>query len=224
MVTADHPPIACARSSRELNDGLAEYNQWNHGYAFPGSHPICVHFRNIPACGPLREDAQLCTADDNNVATPLPLKVKDRYRSGLSLDTLGQLEQPDDCQTDFGITVMLDRPWPILAVRAWYRDMTPRVFAVHVESAPGQWQAVFETKENGLRAGLRASVADPVHNIPITAEFSPTMTRGVRLTVRCVPDQPFDPSRSGRPVWLTEVEVFARLTRLQAWQRYVFQR
>jgi hypothetical protein len=56
----------------------------------------------------------------------------------------------------------------------------------------------------------------------VTTDLTPVTTRRVRLTFRCDKQNPIDGKQPGDPVWLDEVEVFARVSPLEAWARRLF--
>lgn len=224
-VVTDHDAVGCARNTRELNDGIAHYEQWEHGFAFPGPRPMCVSLDRLGFCGAQREDAPLCVIQPDRGSRELPLTVKERDRAALGPgEVLGQLDRGSDCRSDYGVTITLDRPREVFALRAWYHAMVPTTFRVDVEDDARGWRTVFETTENTRAYPGRYRLPDvPLFlSFPITTELEPASSRRIRLRVRCDPRNPVAPERTGEPVWLYEVEVFARLSRLEAWRRHIF--
>jgi protein kinase-like protein len=214
-VAASRPPVACARNVRELNDGLAYYSEWNHGYAFAGAVPICVHLWNVPTCGPLREEADLCVMEGSDLRR-LGARVRDRGRfASFPPEAFGQVEEAGDCRSDDEVTVTLARPEIVFAARAWYHTGIPTRYRVSVEGDDGEWATVFETNEG------RPENRPSVWSFPVTTTFAPVRARRLRLNVRCDLRDPWNPERPGENVWLYELEVFARLSRFEAWRRHL---
>jgi predicted Ser/Thr protein kinase len=228
-VVASERAVACARRLGDLLDGYAQYRDWEHGYAFPGAFALCVSWESLGHCGGMRDDASLCLKPLMRSAPfeRLPLTGKEwRHVRAPERARLGQIEEASDCNRDYQLTVTLDRPRVIFAVRAWYHTFIPRRYAISVQDASGAWHTAFQTDENlkGIAhppanyptgAGLNAV------SFPITTEFTPVRTQRVRLSVRCDLRNPLVPERPGEPAWLYELEVFSRVHAARAWAQHV---
>ena len=225
-VAASHEPRGCARSTRDLNDGAAHYAQWERGFAFAGPKRICVNLENVGHCGALKDDAPLCLMTPG-AARDMQMKVKDRARAVVPPEgQLGQGEPGDpECTTEYAVTITLDRPRPVFAVRGWYVGMPPSRFGIQADDGSGQWRLVFATTENkeAVESPFGRPAAETMAvSVPITTQFPPVPAKRLRLTLRCDVTNPAKPSEAGNPVWLYEVEVFGRLSRLEAWWRRLF--
>jgi hypothetical protein len=201
-VLPDGPPFGCARSARELNDGLATYSDWEHGWAFTGARPVCVSLAVFPHCGTRDPAAATCTLPDGST---------------------GQLEPVTDCSRERALTIDLGRSFQVTALRAWYRGnaQVPAAFRIQVDDGAGGFREVFATVEN--RKGMFPSWQPPGPigtSVPVTTELAPVSTRRVRLVV-----DPCSTRHLGGPgdvVWLYEIEVFAAIGRAEAWRRRIF--
>jgi hypothetical protein len=221
-----HDGTGCARSLRDLNDGVAQYPNWQRGFAFPGPQAMCVNFELLGYCGGLKPDALLCAMGPQG-GRRLALRVRDRGQVAPKADeALGQLEPPGDCSEDYAVELTLDRPRTVFAVRAWFHSGLPTRFGIHAEDGAGGWRPVFQTVDNrqGIDPPYRRAAHDLSGSEPVTAEFPPTRTRRLRYTVRCESQDPLDPGRRGQPVWLYELEAFAQVWRPEAWWRAFGQR
>jgi hypothetical protein len=198
-VTADGRGFGCAHRLGELSDGITTYSDWEHGFAFAGRTAICVELSMIDYCGGRVEGRPSCDAG----GTP------------------GQVDPAGDC-SERAVTVDLGAPRPVAAVRTWYHGgpMVPAALRIQAERGDGSFEDVFATRDN--REGM-----DPAWypggmggSVPVTNEFAPVTTRRVRIVVDpCSTLRDGHPGTTGDVVWLYEVEVFARLGRLEAWRR-----
>lgn len=225
-VEADGVPTGCARSLPDLLDGATARQDWRHGYAFPGPRPLCVSLDELGFCGGLHPDARLCVMKEGGGARHLAETVAQRAAVSLQKDeTLGQLEAPGDCRRDHALTVTLPEPQTVVGIRAWYREGVPTRYGVDVEDGAGAWRLILQVNDNavGTRDPLRTT-AERYGSVPVTTDFQPVITRRVRLRVRCDDVNPHDSTRPGKPVWLSELEVFAELPRWRAWRRYLWRR
>jgi hypothetical protein len=65
-LTASHPGFACGQSLADLVDGLTDYHDWKHGFAFPPRPPgACISMELLGTCGARDPDAHLCAKGDN---------------------------------------------------------------------------------------------------------------------------------------------------------------
>jgi hypothetical protein len=222
-VAVDHPPVACARNAAELIDGRVSYQQWEHGYAFHGPGPICVTLERLGYCGTLDPGARLCVTD-GIVTRLLDLTVAQRDQVGPVEARLGQVERAAACDHDDSVVVTFDRPRWVFAARGWFHEGVPVRLGVDVEERSGSgWRNVFETWEN--HTWTKAHLSWPERegvalSVPVTTEFAAALAQRVRYRVRCSDMRPYDRSQQGSPVWLYELELFARVPRWEAWWRH----
>jgi hypothetical protein len=234
---ASHPPFACARSLSDLFDGVTQYAQWEHGYAFTvppdGAPGTCISLANLGElggepgqCGALRADAQLCEQGPHDAFRVLPERVSSL--ASMSTDrqrTLGQWEPDEAPCGERTITVELPREHTVVAVRTWHheRSEVPTRYAVQIPDGTG-WRNVFATRESSQAIGKSAYPTGVAgQSAPITADFAPVKTRVVRFmmdtcTTRgalCADDDPPAKAFADRTRcppghgWLYELEVFA---------------
>jgi hypothetical protein len=200
-VTAEGRAFGCARSTAELVDGITQYSDWQHGFAFPGREPICVAVSTIPYCGEPDPGAAACDAG----GAP------------------GQLDPASDCR-ETGVVIDLGEPRRVDRVTGWYHgpDSVPAAFRVQVER-DGAFHDAFVTRENRQGMDPAGYPPGPGASMPVTAELVPVETRRVRLVVDpCSTLHSATPGTAGDVVWLYELEVFARVGRLEAWTRRLF--
>ena len=200
-VVAEGRAFGCARSTAELVDGITQYSDWQHGFAFPGREAICVELSTLPYCGERDPSAPACEAGGKP----------------------GQLDPASDCR-ETGVVIDLGEPRRVERVTGWYHgpDSAPAAFRVQVER-DGAFHDVFVTREN--RQGMDGAVypPGPGASMPVTVELVPVETRRVRLVVDpCSTLHDATPGTEGDVVWLYELEVFARVGRLEAWRRALF--
>ena len=226
-IEANIAPNGCARNVRELIDGAAQYHNWMHGYCFPGPRSMCVGLHVLDFCGGVRPEANLCMMRDGpRRSEKLALTVAQRHQvSAKEGETLGQLELGRSCDEDYTMTVNLDRPSVVFAVRPWFVEGVPRWMKVAAEGPDGGWRTLLETWENNQQ--LHRLTPDSRNDLgfgsaPVTIECMPFRTRRLRVSMRCSKQHPFDPTQPGHNVWLYELEVFARVSRLDAWRRYLW--
>lgn len=233
-VTASDPPFACARSLADLQDGVTQYAQWEHGYAFPpppdGVPGTCVSLGVLGhpgQCGELRPEAPLCEQRAGGHVV-LDARVADAARiDPARRRKLGQLEPGELPCGERSITVELDGEHDVVAVRTWHHDHSeaPARLAVEIPDGAGGWRRVFATAEN-RQALAKAHYTDETvgSSAPLTADFAPVTTAAVRFVMdtcttigaicadqgRTIEDVEQD--RTGCTPghgWLYEVEVFA---------------
>ncbi len=221
IVTSSHDPVGCARQVSDLVDGAAEYQQWEHGYAFPGVKGICVTLDVLGYCGALREERQLCSMGADRPVEKLALTVGQRASADPGVGRqLGQLEPGSSCEQDYALTLTLERSYDVSAVRAWFRQGAPTRLGVAVSEDGSNWQTMVETTQNEQWTKREMMLpADRHGSVPVTIDFRPVAARHVRLTTRCDMQNPAFPSKAGDPVWLFEFEVGAQLRPWQAWLR-----
>jgi hypothetical protein len=210
------PATGCARNARELLDGVAQYQDPYHGYAFPGLRALCIPFELGPECAPPDPDAELCAIHAGR-REPLGLKARDRDRAPPGV-RLGQLQGSSTCDRDQSVVITLDRPRLVAAVRAWFHDQPPRSLAVELED-DGAWVTASRTFENAQSIPIVVPPSTAGGSAPVTLTFGPVTTRRVRFSVRCDAVDPVKGNVPGNPVWLTEVEVFSPLGSWEAWRR-----
>jgi hypothetical protein len=205
--------FGCGQRADDLLDGLAEYGNWEHGFAFPPPRDVCINldaFAPQGSCGEARSDAHLCEILDDGPSSSrtfraLPETVADRERIPRERwSHLGQLEEGVPCG-ERSVTVELDRPERVFAVRTWHfqGQNVPRSYRILVDD-----HVVFATTE--------AIGSDPTAaNVePLTAQFEPVTARKIEILLdTCT-------THDGHG-WLYEVEVFAHISRLDAWRRLV---
>jgi predicted Ser/Thr protein kinase len=221
----DDPAMGCARNVQELVDGQTAYQNWEHGYAFHGPLRICVSLEALGYCGGLQETAPLCVMKEKGGAKRLALTVAERHRVKLGNDeAFGQIEEAVPCDHDDAVTITLDRPRVVFAVRAWFRAGVPTRLGVQVEDPSGAWRTVAQTNENRVWTQTPAKHPGllPAESAPVTTDFAPVEARRLRYTVRCNDKDPLDPGKPGHPVWLYEIEVLSRLSRWEAWRRHLW--
>jgi hypothetical protein len=189
------PAFACARSTAELVDGITQYASWEHGFAFPPSEPVCISLDALApkgTCGELRPDASRCTTDGRPGQLDLVLPCGERT-----------------------VAVELARAHRVVAVRTWHHhpEHAPARYRIEVEDAATGARSVAFTTNNNHAARRRADF--PLDNpnsgesAPVTAQFSPVMTRRVHFIMDSCTMKAFDNDKPGHG-WLYEIEVFAR--------------
>jgi len=220
-LAASHPGFACGQSLAELVDGLNVYQDWQHGFAFPPRPPgICVNLDVVGTCGERRPDAHLCAKGPDGQAAPLADTVSsvegaDRERTR----DLGQWTEGVPCGERW-IEIDLGAERSVRAVRTWHHGLehVPRRERIAVAEGAG-WRDVVKTPNvfivpDAWNAPLPGYVSGPV-----TLDFAPVKTRRVRWTMdSCSVDSPLGHG------WLYEIEVFADISRVEAWYRWLFAR
>jgi hypothetical protein len=219
-LSASHPPWGCAQSFADLVDGVTEYHEWQHGYAFPPRPPgVCVSLDLMSTCGTPRDDASLCAKGDEGSHASKKLDALVSTARTLAPDqraSLGEWIDGVACGERW-IDIELASTARVRAVRAWHhgRDQGPTRFGVLVDDGSGSWREVYKTTdENYFAAGWR----DNGHywGGPITADFAATPARRVRYWMdTCTTDPELGHG------WLYEIEVFADLPRHEAWLRWL---
>jgi hypothetical protein len=209
---ASHPGFACGQSLSELVDGLTEYHDWKHGFAFPPPPPgFCVSFGLLGPCGVRDPGAHLCERSEGGGVRLDALVGSATTPPG---EAFGQWTEGVPCGERW-IEVALDRPRPVQALRVWHHgpENVPTRQRVEVE-APGGWRAVYRTTERPSGIGdawgpRRAGY----HSGPLTLDFPPVTAERVRWVM----DSCSTPS--GGHGWVYELEVFAAVPRLEALYR-----
>jgi len=227
-IETDIRPNGCARNIHELIDGAAQYHDWMHGFCFPGPRSMCVSLDVLGFCGALRPEASLCMMRDAPRRSELlPLTVAQREQVAVKPgETLGQLEPGRSCEEDYTMTVTLDRPSVVFAVRFWFVEGVPRWVKIEAEGTDGAWQTLIVNSEQTQQLdGLSPNIKNDIGfgSAPVTVDCMPFRTKRLRVSTRCSKTHPFDPSQVGHNVWLYELEVFARVSRLDAWRRHLWQ-
>ena len=212
-VEANLPAVGCARNLGELLDGLAAYQDVQHGYAFPGGRATCLPMDHLQDCGALDTNAARCLLGAAD-AQPLARVPGAGAR-------LGQYQPASTCNDEFALTVTLARTYRVGAVRAWFREGVPERLRVEVQSEHGIWRTAYATRENRRWVAERRRLPrEGVGSVPVTIQFPPASTRKVRLLLRCRPPATDGfGSQAAEPVWLYEVEVFAAVGWAEAWAR-----
>jgi predicted Ser/Thr protein kinase len=213
----------CGQRRSDLLDGVTTYATWEHGVAFLPETDICMPlfaFAPEGACGPLDPDSPLCESVEQPDGTRKPhlydLTVGERHRfPALDRERTGQLIRGVSCG-DRTVTVELDGVYHIGAVRLWHywKQNVPGEYRIEAEDSTGAYRVVWATDS------ARPNPPDgPRHGVyPETAHFDPVATRRIRAVINTctTPDEP-DP-RAGHG-WLYEIEVFAAVSRFDAWKR-----
>ena len=230
--------FACGRFPADLIDGEVEYPSWEHGVAFPRAptveHPdfSCTELTWLGRCGTFSPDAHLCERLDGDFRV-LPETGRDleqfpperRIRLGQTVPRISCGER--------AITVVLDRDYPIIAVRTWHRDYShgaPRQFRVELLRPDGTWQAhsVVNSYQARTHKWWEWRGDGSATSAPVTLTFPPTVAHRVRFvmdTCSTFSDAELSEYLRGAPGmepgngWLYEIEVFARLSPWQAWRR-----
>jgi hypothetical protein len=103
----------CGNQLPELLDGVTQYPMWEHGWAFPPSHDICIGADTMPphgTCGVPRTNARPCNGDG---------KLVDGVACGERV-----------------VTIELAKPEDVIAVRAWHHgpEHAPTAYRVDVRA------------------------------------------------------------------------------------------
>jgi hypothetical protein len=226
---------ACARTPGDLLDGRVYYAMWQHGVAWrpapgAGSHPeyACVNLAASPRCGVPEPGDRLCELSYtggfrllDERASELPRFSREyRERLGFAVPKVPCGERR--------VTVTLDRPRKVIAVRVWHRDVVPRVFRVELSGLDGK---LHETSVSDNQQGRDPKYwpdGQAAYSVPVTTEITPVTTRRVTVVLdvcSTLTDAELAIYRAGKrdkpPAggWLYEIEVFARLPRHEAWRR-----
>lgn len=141
---------------------------------------------------------------------------------------------------DRTLDVALDADHPVMAVRLWHHgpENTPRAFRVQVLGGGDEWIEVGRTEWAVPVPAERQLTGATGNSAPTTADFAPTRTRRVRVLVdtcstisdedlRRYRDRHQDPKAvRAEPgiLWLYELEVFASVSKLGAWRRWLAER
>jgi hypothetical protein len=208
---------------------------WEHGIAwrppitrFPERY--CVRLRASGVCGLPQPDDPLCALnDDGNTYHLLDSRVSDLARFPPERRTrLGFFSAPVPCG-ERTVIAKLARSHTVIAVRLWYRETPPRNFRVQL------WNAGEKTHEtdiinNGQGRDPANWLPRRVSNIslPVTTETVAAIADRVQVvidTCSTLSDEELAHYRAGTgdkdPTlgWLYELEVFARISRYEAWRR-----
>jgi hypothetical protein len=217
---AAEPVSACARRHAELVDGIAQYDSWEHGVAFPAPFDVCIGLDAVAPkglCGVREPTWKLCRHRSSPPSEKFDLTVADFDRmppdQRARMGEVGEIEPALPCG-ERELVVELDREWPVIAVRHWHHgfEQTPRAFRVEVD-AGGRWQLAYATQQNieGIHKEQQATGVVG-GSAPVTAQFPAMTTPRVRLVIdTCSTDPP------GGQGWLYEIEVFAVPSRWRAW-------
>jgi hypothetical protein len=247
-VATPHPPFACAREPWDLLDGEAQYGAWERGLAFAPPPTVakprygCVAFKAIAngRCGRLDPDGPLCRFDPQGNMEVLPERGRDIGRfSALERENIGQVYRREECG-DRTLDVALDGDHRVMAVRLWHHgpENTPRAFRAQVMSAEGRWIEVGRNEWAVPVPAERQATGAGAPSAPTTADFAPTRTRRVRIivdTCSTISDEDLrryrDRHQHPRAVraepgilWLYELEIFASVSKLEAWRRWLSER
>jgi hypothetical protein len=244
-IETPHRFFACGRHPWELLDGLAQYGTWEHGLAFappPGvTRPRygCVSYGALKGgrCGRLEPDDRLCRFDGKGNVLLLEARGRDIGRfSASELETIGHVYEREECGFR-SVDVVLDDEYVVFAVRLWHHgpENTPREFRVEVLDDGGRWREMGRTEWAMPPAAERQNTGATAPSAPTDADFTPVHTRRVRVLVntcstlsdddlRSYRDRHRDPKAAPREpgiFWLYELEVFAQLSRRQAWRQWL---
>jgi hypothetical protein len=223
VATASDPGVGCARLLPELLDGVAQYDHWEHGFAFPRASPMCVHLDAIGRCGPPDPRAHLCRFGSGGM-TVLDDLVGDTSRfTPEERGNLGQVDPGAPRCAERWVQVDLTRRERVIAVRAWFHgaEETPRRAHVLIDAGDGVWKEAFSTLQNdNMRGPDRFRTGFGGESAPSTFGFPTTDARRVRFVVDpCKSAGSTDWDEPRTPGWLYEVEVFARVSRIDGWGR-----
>ncbi|HTQ45086.1 MAG TPA: hypothetical protein VMI75_20140, partial [Polyangiaceae bacterium] len=202
-LTASKAPAGCARHLPELQDGVTQYNNWEHGFAFPRATPMCVNLELLGQCGPRDPSAAHCTLRDGGE---------------------GQLDPGEPRCSERWVDVELPRVERVFAARLWFHgaEETPRQVRVLVGLDDGSWTEVFRTAQNVWSRGNAVYDAGGAQGFSAPSTFSFPTRDARRVRVAMTPCKSFgsdewaDPPAAG---WIYEVEVYAHVSRLDAWLR-----
>ena len=202
-LTASKAPAGCARHLPELQDGVTQYNNWEHGFAFPRATPMCVNLDLLGQCGPRDPSAAHCTLRDGGE---------------------GQLDPGEPRCSERWVDVELPRVERVFAARLWFHgaEETPRQVRVLVGLDDGSWTEVFRTAQNVWSRGNAVYDAGGAQGFSAPSTFSFPTRDARRVRVAMTPCKSFgsdewaDPPAAG---WIYEVEVYAHVSRLDAWLR-----
>ena len=200
ILTASHPGFACGQNLSDLVDGLTEYHDWRHGFAFPPAKGACVSLQALGTCGTEKPDSFLCGDQQVLTRRVREASAEDRKR-------LGQWTPPMPCGERW-IDLDLGRSRRVRAVRAWHhgREHFPRRLDVLLDGRP-----IFQAADFLPRGS--AWDARGYDSGPETADFPPTLARHVRVLI----DSCTTPDPAIGHGWLYELEVFADLPWYEAW-------
>ncbi len=217
--------FACGDNLGDLIDGLNSYSVWERGFSFPAQVDVCIGLDYLEPhgrCGVERPDARLCEIYEAQIEAerpfrPLERRVAERAAVAPSPGArLGQLEEKVPCGERI-LVVELDRPRPVIAVRAWHFHMNnvPRTYAIRVRDAAGEMHEPF--RSNDVRPAVMWKPLPGFYpGQPQTAQFPAVTAREVHYVMdTCT-------MKAGGQGWLFELEVFAEVSRLEAWRRYLF--
>lgn len=235
-----HDPLwGCARQPRDLIDGKTQYSMWEHGICWrppPTLHPehYCTRLRASGRCGFPDPDDRLCErTNEVDGYRLLDARVRDLAQFPVEQhERLGFLVPAVPCG-ERSVTVHLDGPRKVIAVRVWYHEFpAPRSTRVLLWDASGR---IHETDafENGqARADANwPNVRGNAASLPVTTEIVPVVSDRVRVvidTCSTLTESQLIEYRAGRGEvvprigWLYEIEVFARISRYEAWRRTLF--
>lgn len=198
-VKSDGRGFGCAHNLNELIDGITTYSDWEHGFALAGREAICVDKSMLSYCGGIVPGRSSCR------------------------DGQGQVDPAGDC-SERTLEVDLGDAFKVGAVRTWYHGgpMVPAALRIQVETSGG-FRDVFATRDNTEGMDPHWYPGGMGGSVPVTNEFAPVITRRVRIIVDpCSTRTDGVPGSSGNVVWFYEIEVLARLGRLEAWKRRLF--
>ncbi len=245
-VEVEHPMWGCGQAPADLLDGVAHYPSWCHGVAFrpapTSTQPeyACVPIEWVASGGEVSPDDRLCEFGDAGYRVVDERgrdleKIPPERRANIGLAV------PKAPCGERALTITLDRAYELFALRAWHYqgDNVPRLFRVQVWDEAGRFhETLVPQNAEALDASWYATSGEKIayRSAPVTTLFAPVRARKVRLVMdTCTtlddarlrayreslhrPDA--DPISPGHG-WLYEVEVFARVSRVEAWRRSLF--